>query len=161
MLDARYMQAAAWMIWIQRSICIDVTSIKVLSAVWCGRRRHRENERRRQSCRENRAPSFGEFDHGQHFHRDLLGWYALNNLPRAGAATSLTVAGARLRGSKSAARAAAAAHMRATRSLNWVATVSLSGIGGPLRRRPSRSLRRAARSGQRYLWEQVGRRTSE
>jgi hypothetical protein len=161
MLDARYMQAAAGMIWIQRSICIDVTSIKVLSAVWCGRRRHRENERRRQSCRENRAPSFGEFDHGQHFHRDLLGWYALNNLSRAGEATSLTVAGARLRGSKSAARAAAAAHMRATRSLNWVATVSLSGIGGPLRRRPSRSLRRAARSGQRYLWEQVGRRTSE
>lgn len=47
MLEARYMQAAAWMIWIQRSICIDVTGIKVLSAVWCGRRRDRENERRR------------------------------------------------------------------------------------------------------------------
>ena len=36
MLEARHIQAAAWMIWIQRSICIDVTSIKVLSAVWCG-----------------------------------------------------------------------------------------------------------------------------
>jgi hypothetical protein len=60
MLEARYMQAAAWMIWIQRSICIDVTSIKVLSAVWCGRRRGRENERCRQSCGENRAPGFGE-----------------------------------------------------------------------------------------------------
>ena len=130
------MQAAAWMIWIQRSICIDVTSIKVLSAVWCGRRRDRENERRRQSCRENRAPELSEFDPGQPFHRDLLGWYALNNLPRAGAATSLTVAGARLRGSKSAARAAAAAHMRAMRSLRCGSMVSLLGIGGLLRRRP-------------------------
>jgi hypothetical protein len=80
MLEARYMQAAAWMIWIQRSICIDVTSIKVLSAVWCGRRRGRENERRRQSCRENRAPGFGEFEP---FHRDLLGWYALRAKKRS------------------------------------------------------------------------------
>jgi hypothetical protein len=132
-----YMQAASLMSWIQGSSCIDVTSIKVPSAVWCGRRRGRENKRRRQSCREIRDPGLGEFDHGQPFHRDLLGWYALNHLPRAGAATSLPAmaAGARLGGSKSAARAAAVAHMRAMRSLRCGSTVSL-GIGGLLRRRP-------------------------
>jgi hypothetical protein len=94
MLEARYMQAAAWMFWIQRSICIDVTSIKVLSAVWCSRRWDRENECRHQGCREDRAPGFGEFDHGQPFHRDLPELVCAEELTAgAGAAISLPAVG--------------------------------------------------------------------